>query len=361
MVKPLPPPMAADLYGEILLAETGVAEAAPRQSLVQRVRALAPGLGIVIVAALAAAWLADRYAAPIMLMGLLIGMALQFIGGDPRTHAGLDFAGRTCLRIGIVLLGTQIGLAQILAIGWAPFLALLLVMASAIGAALLAARLCGQNWAFGMLAGGATAICGASAALALYDMLGKERIDPARFTITLVGVAMASALAMSFYPALAGALHMSDAAAGFMIGASIHDVAQAVGGGFAFSREAGETATIVKLTRVALLPLVLFALALALARGGAAVVGRKSPIPAVPLFLMLFLALVAVNSLVSIPHAVAEASYDGAKALLLLAVTATAMRSRFHLLLNQGWKSFAPVIAATCASLIVALIAAELL
>jgi uncharacterized integral membrane protein (TIGR00698 family) len=313
------------------------------------------------VASLAAAFLAERYAAPIMLMGLLIGMALQFIGSDPRTHAGLDFAGRTCLRIGIVLLGTQIGVAQILAIGWAPFLALLLVMAAAIVAALFTARLCGQHWAFGMLAGGATAICGASAALALYDVLGKGRVDPARFTITLVGVALASALAMSFYPALADALGMSDKAAGFMIGASIHDVAQAVGGGFAYSREAGETATIVKLTRVALLPVVLFALALILARGGAAAIGQKSRIPNVPAFLLLFLALVALNSVITLPHDVVDYSYILAKALLLLAVTATAMRSRFHLLLNQGWTSFAPVMAATLASLVVALIAAELL
>jgi uncharacterized membrane protein YadS len=212
------------------------------------------------------------------------------------------------------------------------------------------------------LAGGATAICGASAALALYDVLGKERVDPARFTITLVGVAMASALAMSFYPALADALGMSDRAAGFMIGASIHDVAQAVGGGFAHSREAGEVATIVKMTRVALLPVVLFIVALMLARNGAGETGaRKSHIPAIPIFLLLFLALVGLNSLIIIPHNVAEQSYAAAKALLLLAVTATAMRSRFHLLLNQGWTSFAPVIAATCASLIVALIAAELL
>jgi uncharacterized integral membrane protein (TIGR00698 family) len=357
----LPPPMAADLYGEILLAETGVATAAPRSSIWERARAILPGIGIVIVAAMAAAFLAERYAAPIMLMGLLIGMALQFIGSDPRTHAGLDFAGRTCLRIGIVLLGTQIGIMQILAIGWAPFAALLIVMASAIAAALITARLFGQSWAFGMLAGGATAICGASAALALYDVLGKDRIDPARFTITLVGVAMASALAMSFYPALAGALSMSDTAAGFMIGASIHDVAQAVGGGFAYSREAGETATIVKLTRVALLPVVLFALALILARGGAAAVGRKSVIPAIPAFLLLFLALVGLNSLISLPQDIVDYSYIAAKALLLIAVTATAMRSRFHLLLNQGFSSFAPVIAATLASLVTALIAAELL
>ncbi len=353
--------MAADLYGEILLAETGVGTAPARQSLWDAVRAIAPGLGIVVVASLAAAWLSDRYAAPIMLMGLLIGMALQFIGGDPRTHAGMDFAGRTCLRIGIVLLGLQISVMQIMAIGWAPFAALLLVMAAAIVAALIAARMCGQSWAFGMLAGGATAICGASAALALYDVLGKDRIDPARFTITLVGVAMASAIAMSFYPVLAHTLGLTDAAAGFMIGASIHDVAQAVGGGFAYSREAGETATIVKMTRVALLPVVLFVLALVLARTGAAIAGQKSSIPVVPVFLILFLALVALNSVISIPPAVANHSYTLAKALLLLAVTATAMRSRFHLLLNQGWKSFAPVIAATLVSLIIALIAAELL
>ena len=96
-------------------------------------------------------------------------------------------------------------------------------------AAMLAARATGQSPAVGLLAGGSTAICGASAALALYGAIGRERIEQAQFTLTLVILAAASAIALVTYPPLARMLAFSDAQAGFLVGASVHDVAQAIG------------------------------------------------------------------------------------------------------------------------------------
>ncbi|MEY4269981.1 MAG: hypothetical protein RLZZ58_1197, partial [Pseudomonadota bacterium] len=93
-------PAAADLYGEMLLAEAGPE---PR-----RWRDYLPGMLVAAAAALAAAWLADHYTAPIVLMGLLIGLALSFVSQDKRTHAGLDLLSQTALRIGIVFVGARI-------------------------------------------------------------------------------------------------------------------------------------------------------------------------------------------------------------------------------------------------------------
>src|SRR3546814_7238663 len=121
---------------------------------------------------------------------------------------------------------------------------LVLIMLAVIVATVAAAPLFRQDKQAALLAGGATAICGASAALALYSLIGDKRIDQARFTLTLVGITVASALAMTLYPVLASQLGLTDAQAGFLIGASVHDVAQAIGGGFSFSQPAGEVATI---------------------------------------------------------------------------------------------------------------------
>jgi uncharacterized integral membrane protein (TIGR00698 family) len=343
---------AGDLYGEMFLAEQP--GPANRPSRLELWKTFWPGLALCGIASIAAAWLAEHYGAPIILMGLLIGLSLNFVTGEARTHAGLDFASKSCLRWGIVVLGTQVTLAQIVALGPVPFLALLMVMAAAIGAALVVARMTGASLAIGVLAGGATAICGASAALALFGVLGAKRVSQAQFALTLVVVSMASAIAMSFYPPLAGALHLDDRQAGFLIGASIHDVAQAIGGGYAYSDVAGSYATIVKLSRVALLAPVVAAVSLLCSDPGE---GQRHWIKklAMPWFITLFLAVVVLNSLVAIPAWLVQVNLTLSKALLLLAVTATAMRSRLDLVMQMGWRGAMPVVAATLASLVVAL------
>ncbi len=340
-------PHGGDLFGELHLAETAPVPA--------KRPPLFPGLALCAVAAGAAAWLSGFYGFPIILLGLLVGLALNFVSHDERTHAGLDFASRTCLRWGIVVLGLQVTFAQIGMVGLAPFAALGVVMAVTLVAGLAGARIAGQSRYAGILAGGSTAICGASAALALYGVIGKERLSQAQFALTLVGVSLASALAMTVYPVLAVQLNLSDAQAGFLIGASIHDVAQAIGGGFAFSDPAGAQATIVKLARVALLAPLVALISLVIGPAGEA---KGQPLwrrMAIPWFIIAFLGMVTLNSLVAIPADWAKAGLTLSKGLLLLAVTATAMRSRMDLLLEVGWRAIIPVATATLASFVCAL------
>lgn len=342
---------AGDLFGEIMLADS-VAAPAARKPLSRFV----PGFAICAIASAAAAWLTENYGVPVILAGLLLGLALNFAAGDPRTHDGLDATSRHGLRLGIMLLGFQVTLMQIAAMGVVPFLGLAAVMLAALVAALLAARATGQSAAVGVLAGGSTAICGASAALALYGAIGRERIEQAQFTLTLVILAAASAIALVTYPPLTQMLGFTDAQAGFLVGASIHDVAQAIGAGFAVSDAAGAQATVVKLTRVAMLaPLVTLA-ALWIARvQPVSAAGKATRVPMLPGFILIFLALVGLNSVITLPPALAAHALTLSKTLLLLAVTATAMRTRTDLLLELGWRSVMPVLAATIASLGVAL------
>ena len=353
MDRRLPPEyFAGDLFGEIYQAQP--AERTSRLAVI-------PGIAICATAALAAGWLADHYGFPLILLGLLVGLALSFVSEDARTHAGLDFASRHFLRAGIVLLGLQVTAAQAVELGAVPFLALFLVMASSLIAGILSARWVGEGRESGLLAGGATAVCGASAALALYGVIGRDRLSQERFSVTLVGVALASAIAMTAYPVIADLLGMSDSQAGFLIGASVHDAAQAIGGAFSYSDAAGQDATIVKLTRVAMLaPLVALAALWLDARKDHGEGETRWKALAVPWFIIGFLVLVAINSLITIPAALAGSALDLSKALLLLAVTAAAMRSRMALLLAAGWRPLVPVVAATLMSFAVALAAAML-
>ncbi len=341
-------PAVADLYGDLLDVET-----ASRIGI----RDYAPGLLVTIIAALAAAYLSEHYGAPLMLMGLLIGLACNFANADPRLHPGLGFASKSLLRWGIVLAGAQITFGQIVALGWASFGAIALIMVLVILGGIAIARIFRLGTAFGVLAGGAVAICGASAALALSSLLGEKRTSQAQLTLTLVTVSAASAFAMSTYPVIAELLGLSDKQAGFLIGASIHDVAQALGAGYSVSPEAGETAAIVKLTRVTLLAPTLAVIALFLARD----TNEKRERIGLPWFVAGFLAVAALNSVVAVPPSMTSLLAKATSALLLAAVVATGIRSPMQMLLHQGWRSSMPVVGATVIAFLLALGAAMLL
>lgn len=337
---------AGDLFGELY----DPAEVAPKRRLSDYL----PGLAACGTASLAAAWLSEHYGFPIILLGLLIGLALSFLADVERTAPGLDLSSRYLLQAGIVLLGLQVTFAQVADLGWLAFAGLLAVMIAAFASAVIAAKLVGEQSETGILAGGATAICGASAALALYGVIGKDRLDQARFSVTLVGVAVASAIAMSVYPAIAQMVGLSDTQAGFLIGASVHDAAQAIGGAYSYSDEAGASATVVKLSRVAMLAPMVALMAWWIARTGETTEAARSKRVSLPWFIPAFFIVVIVNSFVDIPREAAGTALDISKAFLLLAVTATAMRSRLGLLLEAGWRTLAPVIVATIVSFVAA-------
>jgi uncharacterized integral membrane protein (TIGR00698 family) len=337
-------PMAADLYGDIVEG--------PRAHW----RDHLPGLAVVAAATLAAGFLADRYGAPLTLMALLIGLALNFLSADKRLHPGLGFASRDLLRWGIVLVGARVTFGQIAALGVEALVAIVALVALTIGAGVLIARKLGFDRWFGMLAGGAVAICGASAALAVATTLGQRRISQAQLTLVLIAISAMSAAAMVVYPILAHALALSDAKAGFLLGAAIHDVAQALGAGYSYSDPAGQVATIVKLTRVALLAPALAVIALFLPkseRGGAG--------QGVPWFVIGFFAVAAVNSFGMIPPLVVQGAESIAAALLAAAVAATAMRSPLPQLLKMGARPLVVVGVTTLTLLALATIAAVVL
>lgn len=348
------PLFVADLYGELQLAEPD------RQT---RFVSYLPGLLLVAVVALAATWLSEHYGPPAILMGLLLGLALNFVNTHKSLSAGLHFSSQTLLRIGIVLIGLRITLNEISDLGLMPFLALIAIMAAVIASGLLATKLFKQDLLFGLVAGGATAICGVSAALALWSIVGEERVDQARFTIVLLGTTLASAFAMTFYPSIAGVLHLSDQQAGFLIGASVHDVAQAIGGGFSYSANAGEVATVVKLSRVTLLAPILILVSLALRKSAKPRAGeRPQPIrlkQMLPWFILGFLLLVLCNTFVSLPAPLIQAAGKITSALLLCAVIAAAIKSNMAGLLAHGLRSFGPVIITTMTAFALALIAAK--
>lgn len=314
-------------------------------SLAARAAAPAPGLAVALVVATTATFLSEHYDAPVMLYALLLGMALNFVTEAPSGRPGIDFAAKRLMRIGVALLGFRIGWDQVSALGWGPVVMVVTLVGATILISTLVAHAMGFNPLFGFLSGGATAICGASAAMALSAALPPNAKKEQATLFTVIGVSALSTTAMVLYPLVTRALGLGDHAAGVFIGATIHDVAQVVGAGYAISPDAGDTATIVKLLRVAmLLPVILVAGQISRREAGAA--GSERP-PLLPWFVVAFVALVALNSLVALPSAVTETGNRLSHWCLVTAIAAIGMKTRLGDLLQVGWKPVALMIGET--------------
>ena len=307
-------------------------------------RARAPGLLVAVLVALSAQFLSDHYGAPAMLMAVLIGLALNFLGEDPRTAPGIAWAGRGLLRIGVALLGLRISAELVAALGLPAVLVVAAGTAATIAAGLALAPLFGRGRGFGFLTGGAVAICGASAALALGALLPKGPKTDRDIAFTVVSVTLLSTLAMILYPVLADRLGFDDRMAGLFLGATIHDVAQVVGAGFSVSDPAGEVATLVKLLRVTLLAPVVLVAALVLRRGSGA--GASRP-PILPGFVAAFLALAVLNSAGLVPAPVTDAAAAASRWFLLAAVAAVGIKTSIPALMEVGRSAVALIVAET--------------
>ncbi|WP_349359877.1 putative sulfate exporter family transporter [Stappia sp.] len=294
---------------------------------------LAPGVLLALVIGAAAGFLSDHYGGPAMLFALLIGMAFNFTSEDARFAPGIGFSSRTLLRLGVALLGARVTASEIAGLGWQTGAAVAGLIALTIATGFLACRLFGRGWRFAILTGGSVAICGASAALAISAALPVNDKLERNTLFTVIAVTTLSTVAMVLYPLIFTAFDFSHREIGFLIGATIHDVAQVVGAGYLVSEETGELATIVKLLRVSLLPVVLIVLLLAL-RGTNA--GGSGAAPRLPGFVIGFAVLAALNSFGLLPALVVTVATEVSRLLLVTAIAALGVKTALGAMTRVG-------------------------
>ena len=313
----------------------------PRASLLQ---ALYPGVLAAGIIGLAATWLSQTYHAPVMLFALLIGMAFHFLHEEGRCRVGIEFSSRTILRFGVALLGLRITASQIAGLGGAPILMVCAGVATTCLLGWLLGQRLGLGGYFGLLSGGAVAICGASAALAISTSLPHYANKERDTVLTVVVVTTLSTLAMVLYPMLVAALHLTHVEAGLFLGGTIHDVAQVVGAGYMVSPETGDISTYVKLLRVAaLIPVVASISCVAMEKGATGARLAR----AFPFFLIGFGALVALNSALSLPVLLTEGASTVSSWCLVTAISALGMKTSFRDVFATGWRPLGLMVAET--------------
>src|SRR5262245_58392520 len=219
------------------------------RSVLVAARALAPGVALSAGVALAAVGLSHllprALALPAMVLALFIGIAFHALAQTPAMQPGTAFCVSKLLRWAIALLGLRIALADIAALGADTAALIVGAMLVTIAAGFAVARLNRLPAGFGALAGAATAVCGASAALATATVVPNYPGKQGDVVFVVIAMNALATLALVLYPPLCALLGLDAPATSIMLGGTIHDMAQVVGAGYAVSEPVGNAAVIV--------------------------------------------------------------------------------------------------------------------
>ena len=299
------------------------------KSLYKNYNNYAPGFLVALIIAIAAKFLSNNYEVPAMLMAILIGMSLNFLSKEENCVKGINFSSKNILYFGIILLGARISFDSILNIN--PNVIILIVsgVILTIIFSVLILKLFGFPNRFGILIGGAIAICGVSAAMAISSVLPKDNKSNERLSFVVLGVTIISTFCMICYPIISKLLQMDEVTAGIFFGATIHDVAQVIGAGFTISENTGETATLIKLFRVTLLfPVVLF---ISIASHKLKLINNlQSKTPFIPYFIIFFILLTTINSFGLIPYSIQYYCNLLSSWFLLIAISAVGTKTQLQ-------------------------------
>ncbi|MSO59926.1 MAG: putative sulfate exporter family transporter [Ilumatobacteraceae bacterium] len=282
-----------------------------------------------------------------LLGGVLLGNATQV---PMWCDHGLKFSARQILRVGIVLLGLQLSFRQVADLGGRGLVAVIIVVTTTFFGTQFIARWLGVSRGLGLLTATGYSICGVSAISAMVGATDGSEQD-ATYAITLVTIF--GSISIFVLPVLGHFLHLGDVRFGMWAGSAVHDVAQVVATSTAYSHESLSPAVVVKLTRVLLLAPIVASVAFA-HRNRTTNTGSTVSLAPLPLFIVLFLVMVAIRSTGALSDDALSFFQHVEKACLALALVGLGAGVRFRHMRALGPR---PVVLGVLSWLLVMMIA----
>ena len=262
------------------------------------------GSGIAVCAAIAVVALFLGAQMPLIggpIFAIIIGLVLANIPATAQAIAPLQIKtiSGMSLRVGIVLLGATLSLADVARTGLISLEVLAVTMSAGLLFAAFVGKAMGVDWRMRCLIGVGTTICGASAIAAVAPVI-RAKSEEIAYAIPVIF--LFNMLAVVIFPIFGHAMGLSDYGFGMWAGTAVNDTSAVVAAGFGFSQTAGEYATIVKLTRTTLIIPITLALGLMMpwldpehpAAGGDLMTRVKN---AIPVFIGLFVLASLINTL----------------------------------------------------------------
>lgn len=288
-----------------------------------------------------------------LVLGIVLGNSGLYTG---KLRTGIGGGTQRLLRTGVVLLGLQLALPDIIALGPQVILLIVACVALSFSCTVWLGQRLGLSRAGALLMAAGFSICGASAVAGMQGIVDADddEVASAVAMVTLYGSLMIVAL-----PLLNVLVGLDAASFGVWSGLAVHEVAQVVAVASTAGATALASATVVKLGRVLMLAPVAAVASLGerrrARRAGASTTGpevsaARAATPLVPLFVLGFLAMVVLRSLGILPQSVLEAGRTVTTILLAAGMFGLGAGIDLRRLLHTGGR-FAAVGAASTAFL----------
>ncbi len=311
---------------------------------------LFPGIVLSVLIGAFAVWIESLL--PIHIIGaaviaMFIGMILNsFLKETALFTSGCKFTSKKVLKFAIILLGLSLNITTILQVGKLSLTVMIFTLLTCFGGGYFIGKALGLNWKLSNLISAGTGICGGSAIAAIAPTIDAEDTDIAYAMSATFLFDMAMII---LFPIMGRALGMTDQAFGIWAGTAVNDTSSVVATGYAFSEGAGDFATMVKLTRtLAIIPTVItFAFVQLRLKRKEAVANNQtkgalkadfSIVKIFPWFILGFLAMSIVTSLISIPAAVVSGTKTTSKFLMVCALAAIGVNTSFKDMKKSGIK-----------------------
>jgi uncharacterized integral membrane protein (TIGR00698 family) len=308
----------------------------------QRMVAFMKGIGITLLIAIIAKYLSGFPFLSIMgqlVIAIIIGMIWRALFGlREELQPGVSFSSKKLLRVGIILLGMRLNLADIYHAGSSVFVIAVINIVFALIVVYWLTRLLGVEKRLGILTACGTAICGAAAVVAIAPQIKAKEEE------TAVGAATVALLGTIFtlvYTAFYSFLNLSEEGYGVFAGGTLHEIAHVIAAAAAGGDAAVDLAVIVKLTRVALLVPVALVIGWLVQRQGKEKNEKKLSLSIVPWFILGFIAMSGFNTLGIVSETVANYIVTIAYLLIGMAMAGLGLGVEMRTFRKLGMKAFA--------------------
>lgn len=281
-----------------------------------------------------------------MIIGIILGMlyANSLRNHLPETWVpGIQFCSKKILRLGIILYGFRLTFQDVVNVGMAGIAVDSIIVAVTILGGIYIGKLMKMDKDIALLTSIGSGICGAAAVLGAESTI---QTKPYKTAVAVATVVIFGTISMFLYPIAyrSGWLDLTPQQMGIFSGATLHEVAHAVGAGNAMGQEISNVSIIVKMIRVMMLVPVLLILGYWVAKKAKLGMNADGSVQktkvAVPWFAVGFLAVIGFNSFDLLPVPVVDAINYVDTFLLTMAMAALGAETSIDKFKKAGAKPF---------------------